>query len=128
MQRYRLDREGDRVTASVVVGGGESSIILNGSGQGAVGALIDGVERHFHVGTLEIHHYDEMALTSGTQARAMAAIQVAGGATEKAASAVAFADDTTEAVLQAVLAGVAKLIEGADGSLLRGDMVKAEMS
>lgn len=106
MQRYRLNREGDRVTASVVIGSESNPIILQGTGSGAVGALVDALIQGADV-RAEVEQFDQHALSTGTGARAMACARVSleqGGT----ASAVAFAEDTTAAALQAVLSAIAK--------------------
>jgi 2-isopropylmalate synthase len=97
--------------------------LLEGEGQGAVEALLDALARTCQVlGTVEC--FDEFALESGTDARAMACVKLRTG--DKVGVGVSFARDTTSATLQAVLnalrAQLAQLAPsvdaGADGARL----------
>jgi hypothetical protein len=74
--------------------------LLEGEGQGAVEALLDALARTCQViGTVEC--FDEFALESGTDARAMACVKLRAG--DQVGVGVSFARDTTSATLQAVL-------------------------
>jgi len=96
---YRLSRAGERVRVQADIGGA----LLEGDGQGAVEALLDALARTYQVkGTVEC--FDEFALESGTDARAMACIKLRAG--DKVGVGVSFAKDTTSATLQAVLNAV----------------------
>jgi 2-isopropylmalate synthase len=106
MQRYRLQREGEKVIASVVMGTEAHPRILQGKGSGAVGALVDALIQGAGI-YAEVEQFDQHALGAGTGARAMACarVSVESGGT---ASAVSFGEDTTEAALQSVLSAIGK--------------------
>ncbi|XOZ34645.1 2-isopropylmalate synthase [Halomonadaceae bacterium KBTZ08] len=106
LHTYDLHRTDDGVKASVVVGNGERTE-LNGSGQGAVEALVDALQRRHGV-NVAVEAYDEFALGEGTSANALACIrlQVNG----EVYSAAALAEDTTSATLQALLSAVARCV------------------
>ncbi|MBU2742791.1 MULTISPECIES: 2-isopropylmalate synthase [Acidithiobacillus] len=106
MQRYRLQREGEKVIASVVMGTEAHPRILQGKGSGAVGALVDALIQGAGI-YAEVEQFDQHALGAGTGARAMACARVS---VESAgtASAVSFGEDTTEAALQSVLSAIGK--------------------
>jgi 2-isopropylmalate synthase len=102
LHTYQLQRDDTGVVARIETGNGDT---LNGQGAGAVEALIDTLSRSMRV-TIEVDSYEEFAVQSGTQAQAMACIRLnINGALYSAA---AFANDTTSAVLQAVLAATHK--------------------
>ncbi|WP_414039172.1 2-isopropylmalate synthase [Acidithiobacillus sp. M4-SHS-6] len=106
MQRYRLQREGDRVIATVVMGSDAHPRILQGKGSGAVGALVDALIQRAGI-YAEVEQFDQHALEAGTGARAMACARVSLESGERA-SAVSFGEDTTEAALQSVLSAIGK--------------------
>ncbi len=93
---YRVHRSGDRVRVEASVGGST----LVGEGAGAVEALLAALaERHGIRGVIEA--FDEFALESGTDARAMACVKLRVG--DELGVGAAFAKDTTSGALQAVL-------------------------
>lgn len=108
MDSYELSRVGDEVHADVTVGRLGSSIRLHGCGHGVVEAVVDALARQRGV-TVSVEQFDEHALSEGTDAEAMACVRVRLGDTT--ASAVAFAEDTASAALQAVLTAVGSAIE-----------------
>jgi 2-isopropylmalate synthase len=101
MHGYSLRADGDAVEIDAEVGTAKAR--LRGRGHGAVEALVDALLRQRGI-AVEVEHFDEHALTAGTAARAMAAVQVRVGPV--CGSAVAFGEDTTCAALQAVLSAV----------------------
>lgn len=78
---------------------------FEGKGTGAVEALVHALEQRFSV-EIKVTHFDESALTEGTDAKAQAcvALQIDG----ITYSAVTSADDTSAAALQAVLSAFAR--------------------
>jgi 2-isopropylmalate synthase len=102
LHTYQLQRDDNGVSAIVETGNGDT---LTGRGEGAVEALIEALSRRMGV-RIEVDSYEEFAVDSGTKAQAMACIRlnVAG----KQHSAAAQAQDTTTAVLQAVLGAAAR--------------------
>ena len=93
---YRLNRSGDRVHLEATVG----ALSLEGEGAGAVEALLAGLAGRYGM-RAAIEAFDEFALESGTDARAMACVKVRSDGELRVG--VAFAKDTTSATLQAVL-------------------------
>jgi len=103
MQSYNVKRMEDVVRADMVVGSSKATVRLHGHGHGVVEALVDALERQMDI-AVEVEAFDEHALTTGTDADALACIRVRVGDT--VGRAAAFAEDTTSATLQAVLTAV----------------------
>jgi 2-isopropylmalate synthase len=99
---------GDEVHADVTVGKRGCSITLRGRGHGVVEALVDALARQRGV-AVSVEQFDEHALSEGTDAEALACVRVR--LEDTTASAVAFAEDTASAALQAVLTAVGSAIE-----------------
>ncbi len=108
LHRYDLHREGERVRADVWVGAGGADLRLRGHGNGVVEALVDALGRQRGV-AVEVERFDEHALSRGTDASALACVQVRVG--DSQSSAAAFGEDTASAALQAVLTAVGRVIE-----------------
>ena len=100
MQSYDLHRTNDGVQAKISLGDGKVTTVLNGQGSGAVSALSDALARQFK-SAISVEAFDEFSLGDNTDANAMACVRVKVG--ERLYSAVALAEDTTSAALQAVL-------------------------
>jgi 2-isopropylmalate synthase len=85
---------------------------LTGLGHGMVGALADALATSLGV-SITVDAFDEMALDAGTDARAMACLRAAvkrvDGTVEHSVG-VAFAEDSTSAVLKALLAAIARVV------------------
>jgi 2-isopropylmalate synthase len=88
---------------------------LTGVGRGMVAALAGALATSLGV-SITVEAFDEMALDAGTDARAMACLRAAvkrvNGAVEHSVG-VAFAEDTTSAVLKALLAAAARVVRDA---------------
>ncbi|MGM0563377.1 MAG: 2-isopropylmalate synthase [Pseudomonadota bacterium] len=99
---YDVKREGETVTVNAEVDGQ----VIEGKGEGAVGALVAALEgktgRRFSV-----EGFEESTLGDSTEANAMAAVRVSSDG--QVQSSVATAKDTTSAALQAVLSAVGRL-------------------
>lgn len=106
LHTYDLHRTDDGVQASVVIANGER-IELKGSGQGAVEAVVDALQRRHDV-KVAVEAYDEFALGEGTSANALASIRIQ--VNGEVYSAAALAEDTTSATLQALLSAVARCV------------------
>ncbi len=118
MESYDLHRENDKVQAHIRVGDGNKAIQLHGSGHGAIEALVDALQRQ-RGASVSVEAFDEHALGEGTEAEAMACVRIRLG--ETMASAVALAEDTTSASLQAVLTAVGRAVEmGAEAAAGHG--------
>ncbi len=78
---------------------------LVGEGGGAVEALVQGLQNRFNA-RIEVLHFDESAIGSGTNAKARASVLLAVNGQQFAA--VIDADDTSAAALQVVLAAFAR--------------------
>jgi 2-isopropylmalate synthase len=87
----------------MVVGPANAPVRLQGHGHGVVEALVDALAQQQGI-VVEVEAFDEHALTSGTDADAMACTRVR--VDDTVGRAVAFAEDTTSATLQAVLTAV----------------------
>ena len=108
MQSYDLHRAGNGVQARISIGdGGQVSQALSGLGSGAVSALAEALTR-LHGTPVTVEAFDEFSLGDNTDANAMACVRVKVG--DVAGSAVALAEDTTSAALQAVLNGVGAVL------------------
>lgn len=102
LHTYNLQRDDKGVAAIVETGNGDT---LEGRGEGAVEALIDALSRRMGV-KIEVESYEEFAVDSGTKAEAMACMRLK--VNGEMLSAAAQAQDTTTAVLQAVLGAAAR--------------------
>ena len=115
---YDVRKTADGVRTQVTLGDGTR---LTGLGRGMVGALADALATSLGV-SITVEAFDEMALDAGTDARAMACLRAAvrrvDGTVEHSVG-VAFAEDTTSAVLKALLAAIARVVGDAprDASL-----------
>jgi 2-isopropylmalate synthase len=97
LQEYGMQKHADNVTASVSFGGQQ----LQGQGYGALEALSAALQARFDC-TLEVSQYDQHALmNAGTKSMAQACIELEVNGDFLAA--VAVAEDTTQATLQAML-------------------------
>ena len=105
---YDVNREGDTVRAAIRVTGAKGVETLNGEGKGVVDALVSAVMSRTGA-RIAVESFDEMALSEGTQASAMACVRVL--VNDEPSSAAALADDTTSATLQAVLSAVGRSVE-----------------
>jgi 2-isopropylmalate synthase len=98
-----------QITLGVTLGDGTR---LTGRGRGMVAALADALATSLGV-SITVGAFDEMALDAGTDARAMACLRAAvtcvNGAVEHSVG-VAFAEDTSSAVLKALLAAAARVV------------------
>jgi 2-isopropylmalate synthase len=118
---YDLERDGDHVHADVSLCGGEH---IAGDGRGVVEALVDAMTKRYGV-AVRVEAFDEAALGKGTDARALACVRLCSEAGP--AVGVALADDTTSAVLQAVLAAGVRLIAAERSSLHTAPAVSASL-
>jgi len=98
---YAIRRDGAHVHLQVNVDGK----VLIGDGHGAVEALMDAL-KHARGVSAVVESFDEYALGSDTQARAMACVRVRVG--DDVSVGVALGADTTSATLQAVLAALGR--------------------
>jgi 2-isopropylmalate synthase len=101
---YTLDRADDIVTASITLSQGT---VLHGQGRGVVGALIAAISLKTGL-VLEVEGFDEFSLGNNTGANAMACVRIHQG--EQIGEAVALAEDTTAAALQAVLSAAGRAL------------------
>ncbi|MEX2474849.1 2-isopropylmalate synthase [Marinobacter sp.] len=105
---YDLHRDDNGVKASVSVGGGQSPVVLEGRGLGAVEAVSAALEARHGV-SIAVEAYDEFALGEGTNANALACIRLT--VDGMPCSAAALAEDTTSATLQALFSAVAQVVD-----------------
>jgi 2-isopropylmalate synthase len=104
---YDLHSEAQRAHGRFRLANGGTELSLNGEGQGLIEALIDAVSRRFGMG-VGVVEFDEHALTSGTDAKALASVTVEVGG--KQASACCIDEDTSFASLQATLSAVGRAL------------------
>jgi 2-isopropylmalate synthase len=93
---YGIQDNGQEIRASFKVG----QTLLSGQGAGAIEALSDALSVHYGCG-LEVTQFDQHALTSGTNAQALACMEVQVNGV--VLHGVAQAEDTTAVALQAML-------------------------
>ena len=110
LTNYTLRREGDVVDVDLTLGAGGNGQRLRSRGHGVVEAVADALFRHYGV-RVNVEHFDEHALSQGTNANAMAAVRVHVG--EMWGTGVAFAEDAAAAALQAVLTAAGKALASA---------------
>ncbi|MBM7333209.1 2-isopropylmalate synthase [Alloalcanivorax marinus] len=107
LRSYDLHRADDGVRARISVGDEEGATVdLEGRGEGAMGALVDALNRR-HGWQIRVEAFDEYSLGDNTEANAMACVRVQVG--EQVQSAVALAADTTAAALQAILSAAGRV-------------------
>ena len=99
---YDLHTEGGVTNADIRVAGKT----IQGSGSGAVGALCAALESQYDC-KIEVTHFDEYALSHSTDAKAQACVAIMLNG-EALHSAVAVAEDTSSAALQAVMTAFAQ--------------------
>lgn len=107
LQGYDVSQQADVVTVKATIGVDSANIVtLTGEGEGVVSALVDALKRQTGV-AMAVSAFDEFALEKGTEASAMACVQLS-TETGDESIAVARGKDTTAAVIQAVLSAVGK--------------------
>ena len=116
LHTYDLHRSDAGVEARLSFGE-QPTRIVRGSGQGAVEALVNALAQHFSA-AISVSHYDEFALGEGTQARAMACLQLS--VEGQLHGAAAIGPDTTGAVVQALLAALGRCVAASNPALRRG--------
>ncbi|WP_165855319.1 2-isopropylmalate synthase [Marinobacter sp. JSM 1782161] len=110
LRAYDLHRTDESVKATIEIGE-EQREKLSGAGLGAVEAVAAALEERFGM-TLAVEAYDEFALGEGTNANAMACIRIQ--VNGEPHSAAALAEDTTSAIMQALLSAVANHVAVAE--------------
>ena len=72
---YRIDRKGQREDIAVTLVDGDNEIQISGSGDGALSAFCDALQKQFGY-EVEIIHYDQHAIGEGRDANAVTYVQV----------------------------------------------------
>jgi 2-isopropylmalate synthase len=103
LKSYDVSQSDGGVRTQVVLSSGER---VSGRGRGMLTAFVDGLQKTFGI-SATIEAFDEMALGAGTEARAMACVRLR--VKDHESVGVALAEDTTSAVLKAVLSAVARV-------------------
>ncbi|MEM5528430.1 2-isopropylmalate synthase [Gammaproteobacteria bacterium AS21] len=101
LQNYDLNTQDNQLNAKFRVGERD----LQGAGAGALEAICDALEK-FYGCNVEVTQYDQHALNSGTNAQALASIQVK--IDDEIFTAVAQNEDSSRATLQALLTAVSR--------------------
>jgi 2-isopropylmalate synthase len=104
---YELRSEAQRAHGRFRLAKAGAELALAGEGQGLIEALMDAVSRRFGTG-VSVVEFDEHALTSGTDAKALASVTVEVGGRQ--ASACCIDEDTSFASLQATLSAVGRAL------------------
>ena len=104
LEHYRFDREGGSLSARIREG--NSVHVLEGQGNGVISAFAD-AWRRYDGRPLSVTNYSEHALCSGSDAQAIAFIQLS--IEGKRATGVAQDDDTGAASLRAILAAADRI-------------------
>jgi 2-isopropylmalate synthase len=107
LEGYDLHSEAQRTLGKFRLSRDGAGIVLTGDGHGLLEALMDAVNRNFSL-QASVVEFDEHAMSSGTDARALAAVSVAAGSRQ--ASACCIDEDTSFATLQAALSAVGRAI------------------
>lgn len=102
LRSYDIQRSDTRVNAFVSLASGDN---YAGEGHGVIEALIASLETQ-HQCAIRVEHYDEFAVDGGTDAKALCCVRLTVNGV--AFSAVAQAEDTTSAAIQAVLNATAR--------------------
>lgn len=108
LHNYEIARDGDVVRAALTLTGDGAPVLLHGQGSGAVAAVIAALQ-HQTGSVFEVEGFDEFSLGDSTGARAMACVRVRRG--ESVGDAVALAEDTTAAALQAVVSAAGRVLQ-----------------
>jgi 2-isopropylmalate synthase len=104
---YDLHSEAQRTHGKFRLATNGAELVLTGEGQGLIEALIDAVNRRFGT-TVEVVEFDEHAMSSGTEAKALASVTVE--ASGQQASACCIDEDTSLASLQATLSAIGRAL------------------
>ena len=75
LSAYHLDKEGDEESIRATLGNNDESFEISGQGDGTLSAFCDALEKHYD-SELEIVHYDQHALSEGSDANAVAYVQM----------------------------------------------------
>ncbi|MCK0154048.1 2-isopropylmalate synthase [Alcanivorax sp. S6407] len=112
LRSYDLNRSNDQVQAQISIGDDSQTVtLLSGRGDGAMSALVEALNRQIG-NEVKVLSFDEYSLGDNTAANAMACVRVQVGDVEQ--SAVATANDTTGAALQAILSAVGRVDKGSE--------------
>jgi 2-isopropylmalate synthase len=105
---YDTTSDAGRVRTQVALGNGQR---IAGEGRGMLTAFVAGLSKHLGI-SVDVEAFDEMALGAGIEARAMACVKlrVRQDKRESVSVGVALAEDTTSAVLKAVLSATARVV------------------
>jgi 2-isopropylmalate synthase len=106
LRDYQLQTQGERVSVRAELhraGTGDGTVVINGTGSGALEALVNAIGAIAEANT-EIIDYHEHALQQGTGAKAACYLQVRLG--EQSCWGVGIADDTVRAAFGALLSAV----------------------
>ena len=107
LQGYDLHSEAQRTHGKFRLAAAGGEVVLTGDGQGLIEALIDAVSRRFGV-SVEVVEFDEHAMSSGTEAKALASVTVEAGGQQ--ACACCIDEDTSLASLQATLSAIGRTL------------------
>ena len=112
LEGYDLHSEAQSTHGSFRLARDGAAITVNGSGQGLLEALVDGVSRRFGV-EISVVEFDEHAMAPGTEAKALASVTVETGGRQ--ATACCIDEDTSLATLQATLSAIGRALGAQTG-------------
>lgn len=100
---YDIHHEKDQESIQASLCNGDDVITLHGHGNGMISAMVDGLHKTLGA-DIQVRHFDQISLGQGTDARAMAFIQVK--INGEIASGVSSDTDTASAAFNSLLAAV----------------------
>ncbi|CAA0094408.1 2-isopropylmalate synthase [BD1-7 clade bacterium] len=72
---YQFEKNRDVETLKASISDGNDAVLIHGSGMGVISALSDGLRKTMGI-DFEVQHFDQIALGEGTDAKAMAFVQI----------------------------------------------------
>ncbi len=105
LKSYHLDRSDTHESIEATLHDGQQSTTINGQGDGALSAFCSAIHTHLGI-NVDIAHYDQHAVSGGSEAKAVAYIQVK--VQGKRYSAMAKHKDVLSAAMEAILICVDK--------------------
>jgi 2-isopropylmalate synthase len=100
-----LHSETPNTTGEFRIGAGAKQLKIRGTGHGLIEALADAISKHFNV-RIAVRAFDEHAMTPGTEAKAIASIQLEVDGQQVAACCID--EDSSFATLQATLSAIGR--------------------
>lgn len=103
LANYQIDRQGEQHHLQACINRGDNTVLVHGHGNGAINAFVDALHKTLGI-ELQVLQYDEHALGEGSDAQALAMIQIS--LQGQRYSALCKDHDILSASLQAILSAV----------------------